>query len=56
MIVRLTEITAYTCISVFHRMSRLDIKQYLEKIYKVPVLRVNTEIRQGTCMAFSLPV
>lgn len=32
---------------VHPQMSRLDIKQYLEKIYKVPVLRVNTEIRQG---------
>ena len=28
-------------------MSHFDIKNYLEKIYKVPVLSVRTEVRNG---------
>lgn len=34
-------------LKLLFRMSRLDVKQYLEKIYNVPVLKVNIEIRQG---------
>lgn len=28
-------------------MSQLDVKNYLEKIYKVPVMNVSTYIQQG---------
>lgn len=29
-------------------MTRLDVKQYLEKIYNVPVVHVSTFIKMGT--------
>ena len=31
----------------FFRMSQIDVRNYLEKIYKVPVIRVATEVREG---------
>ena len=31
------------------RMSRIDIKNYLEKIYQVPVLSVRTHVMRGEC-------
>ncbi|XP_011500688.1 PREDICTED: probable 39S ribosomal protein L23, mitochondrial [Ceratosolen solmsi marchali] len=29
------------------QMTRLDIKNYLEKIYKIPIIKVNTRIKLG---------
>lgn len=31
-------------------MTKIDIKNYLEKIYGVPVIYVKTELRQGKLM------
>lgn len=36
---------------MFHcsmEMTRYDIKNYLEKIYKVPIIKINTRIAMGT--------
>lgn len=29
------------------QMTKLDVKQYLEKIYNVPIVNVNTHIKMG---------
>ncbi|KAL4233833.1 54S ribosomal protein L23 [Mactra antiquata] len=46
----------YVHFQVHPQMSKLDIKQYLEKIYDVPVLNVRTELRKRDVMAFSSKV
>lgn len=35
-------------------MTRLDVKQYLEKIYKVPVVHVSTFINMGIYASYIL--
>ncbi|XP_074640097.1 large ribosomal subunit protein uL23m-like [Tubulanus polymorphus] len=37
----------YVMFHVHPQMTKNDIKQYLEKIYNVPVLSIRTEFRQG---------
>lgn len=35
------------CIILFYRMSRFDVKNYLESIYKIDISKVNIRIQTG---------
>ena len=36
------------------QMTKLDVKQYLEKIYNIPVIHVNIHNRMGSCVLHSV--
>lgn len=38
------------------RMTRVDLRNYLERIYSVPVATVRTRVQHGGCLAGLLPV